>query len=216
MIKTFKAAAGLALALVLAVGLAIPGSARITTASSTDVWCVGPSGAEVCVDSSGNLISTTTNDADLGTSSLVWNELHLNAGGLTDAAVVAADLADGSVTTAKLDSDAVTSAKIINAAVATEKLRDGAVLTDKIAVDAVIERKLINGAVTSSKVATDAIITAKLINAAVTTPKLEAGAVTTSKMYLDLPSVRAVCVTSTKILGLCSSAVNTDGSCTCS
>ena len=45
-------------------------NARVTTAASTDIWCVGPSGAEWCVDSSGNLLNTTDNDGDIGTSSL--------------------------------------------------------------------------------------------------------------------------------------------------
>jgi hypothetical protein len=47
--------------------------ARVTSSSAQrDIWCVGPSGAEVCVDASGNLISTTDDDTDLGTSSLQW------------------------------------------------------------------------------------------------------------------------------------------------
>lgn len=48
--------------------------ARVTsptqTASNADIACWGPSGAEICVDSSGNLIPTTDNDTTLGTSSL--------------------------------------------------------------------------------------------------------------------------------------------------
>lgn len=48
--------------------------ARLTGSApaSADVWCVGPSGAEVCVDASGNLLPTTDNDVTLGTSALRW------------------------------------------------------------------------------------------------------------------------------------------------
>ncbi len=38
--------------------------------SGSDSWCVGPSGAEICVDTSGNLLPTTDNDTTLGTSAL--------------------------------------------------------------------------------------------------------------------------------------------------
>ena len=47
--------------------------ARLTgTEPGTDVHCVGVSGAEVCVDVSGNFLPTTDNDTTLGTSSLRW------------------------------------------------------------------------------------------------------------------------------------------------
>lgn len=49
--------------------------ARLTSNSdSRDVWCVGVSGAEVCVDSSGNFIPTTDDVSDLGTSSLQFQD----------------------------------------------------------------------------------------------------------------------------------------------
>lgn len=52
--------------------------ARLTVdAASRDVWCVGVSGAEVCVDSSGNFIPTTTNVSDLGTSSLKFKNVYV-------------------------------------------------------------------------------------------------------------------------------------------
>lgn len=53
--------------------------ARITGTQPTtaDVWCVGPDGAEVCVDSSGNLLPTTDNDTTLGTSSLRWATAYI-------------------------------------------------------------------------------------------------------------------------------------------
>lgn len=62
--------------------------ARVTTAGSTDIFCVGPSGAEVCVDSSGNFLATTDNDADLGTSSLEWKDLYVDGTGYIDTATV--------------------------------------------------------------------------------------------------------------------------------
>lgn len=53
--------------------------ARITSSAiDRDVWCVGVSGSEVCVDSSGNFIPTTNNAADLGTSSLKFKNLYLS------------------------------------------------------------------------------------------------------------------------------------------
>jgi hypothetical protein len=49
--------------------------ARVTSsAQDSDIACWGPSGAEVCVDSSGNLIPTTDDDTDLGTSTLQWQD----------------------------------------------------------------------------------------------------------------------------------------------
>jgi hypothetical protein len=56
-------------------------AARLTgtnpTGSSADAWCVGSKSNEACVDSSGSVIPTTDNDADLGTSSLRWRNLYL-------------------------------------------------------------------------------------------------------------------------------------------
>ena len=66
----------LACALILAVASGKLSFARITTASNTDAWCVGISGSEVCVDSSGNFIPTTDNDVTLGTSSLTWATVY--------------------------------------------------------------------------------------------------------------------------------------------
>jgi len=48
--------------------------ARLTGTASDDIFCVGPSGAEICVDAYGNLIPTTNDDTDLGTSSLQWQD----------------------------------------------------------------------------------------------------------------------------------------------
>lgn len=49
---------------------------RVTTASNTDVWCSGPSGREVCVDTDGNFVPTTDNDTTLGSSSLRWATVY--------------------------------------------------------------------------------------------------------------------------------------------
>lgn len=45
---------------------------------ANDIFCVGPAGKEVCLDGSGNLVPTTTNASDLGSSSLYWKDLYLN------------------------------------------------------------------------------------------------------------------------------------------
>ena len=52
--------------------------ARLTgTDPGTDVVCWGVSGAEACLDASGNLIPTTDDDATLGTSSLRWATAYI-------------------------------------------------------------------------------------------------------------------------------------------
>jgi len=57
-----------------------PVQARITGTTVDPETCWGDGGEEVCVDSSGNIISTTDNDASLGTSALRWsNVLALDA-----------------------------------------------------------------------------------------------------------------------------------------
>jgi hypothetical protein len=53
--------------------------ARLTNQSnetSPDAACWGASGAEVCVDASGNLLPTTDSDTTLGTSSLYWSNTY--------------------------------------------------------------------------------------------------------------------------------------------
>lgn len=71
-------------ALMLLTGLLMLGigsgrvSARLTgTEPGTDISCWGPSGAEVCIDVSGNLIPTTDNDTTLGTSVLRWATAYI-------------------------------------------------------------------------------------------------------------------------------------------
>ena len=76
--------------------------ARLTgTEPGTDQWCMGVSGAEICVDASGNLIPTTDNDTTLGTSSLRFATayiLDITVGddlSVTDDATVTDDLTVG-------------------------------------------------------------------------------------------------------------------------
>lgn len=70
---------GLLLASVLILGISTGRiHARLTgTEPGTDVSCWGVSGAEVCVDVSGNLLPTTDNDTTLGTSSLRWATAYI-------------------------------------------------------------------------------------------------------------------------------------------
>lgn len=74
--KAWQGLGLLALALGLLVVTGRVSFARITTADNTDAWCVGISGSEVCVDSSGNFVPTTDNDTTLGTSSLTWAGIY--------------------------------------------------------------------------------------------------------------------------------------------
>jgi hypothetical protein len=58
--------------------------------TSPDTWCVGRRGFEVCVDRSGNILPTTTDNQTSGTSSLEWNGVFTKAitvgsGGSTNA-----------------------------------------------------------------------------------------------------------------------------------
>jgi len=85
-------------------------SARLTgTDPGTDIFCVGPSGAEICVDASGNLIPTTDSDTTVGTSSLRFATVYAD----TVDAGTTLTMPDSTVTTAKLASDAVTTAKLL-------------------------------------------------------------------------------------------------------
>lgn len=70
--KKYLSLAGLILCAALILGISSGRVyARLTgTEPGTDQWCMGVSGAEVCVDASGNLIPTTDNDTTLGTSAL--------------------------------------------------------------------------------------------------------------------------------------------------
>ncbi len=56
--------------------------ARLTgtnpTGASADVACWGPKGKEICVDSSGNIIPTTTATQNLGSASLTFNAMNVS------------------------------------------------------------------------------------------------------------------------------------------
>ncbi|MDI6774022.1 MAG: hypothetical protein QME60_01305 [Verrucomicrobiota bacterium] len=138
--------------------------ARITSpANNGDIWCAGPSGAEACIDSTGGVIPTTTNDADLGTSSLLWKALHITAGGLTDASVANADIANLAIQSAKLAVLSVDSEKLAGNAVNSEKIQTLAVQKGHLAVGAVETDRLASGSVNTQKILRDAIQTSKLM-----------------------------------------------------
>lgn len=98
--------------------------ARITGTqpTSADIFCTGPDGAEVCVDASGNIVPTTTNDASAGTSSLRFSNVYSTLGNFSGAitgtslslttGLPTASIADSAITSPKLASTAVTSGKI--------------------------------------------------------------------------------------------------------
>lgn len=92
MIKKILLLAGLAL-------LPMSAIARVTgtspTGTSADIWCAGPSGAEVCVDSSGNLIPTTDDDADLGTPALQFRHLNIDGDASIDSVTAASMTVSG-------------------------------------------------------------------------------------------------------------------------
>lgn len=89
----------LTLSAALLIGLVwnIPVSARVTgtqpARTSPDRWCIGPTGAEVCVEFAGNLIPTTDNDTTLGTSALRWAAAYIMDITVGDDLTVTDDLA---------------------------------------------------------------------------------------------------------------------------
>jgi len=98
------------------------GNSGVTETGASDIWCVGPDGAEICVDSSGSLVPTTNNDTTLGTSSFQFATAYIMdiiAGDdltVTDDATVTDDLTvngdttlgDGSVDTLALNVGTIT------------------------------------------------------------------------------------------------------------
>jgi len=98
-----KKIAWLLMAVFLILGIGIMSEqitfARVTSSSADrDAWCVGVSGAEVCVDSSGNFVPTTTNSVDLGTSALEFKNVYV-AGTVTTDAIVNAGAYSGTTGT---------------------------------------------------------------------------------------------------------------------
>ncbi len=93
--------------LMLAIG-SIKANARLTAqpASAADIWCMGPSGAEVCIDSSGNLIPTTASDTTLGTSSLPWATVYADDMTIGDDLAATGDLYQVAASTQALSATA--------------------------------------------------------------------------------------------------------------
>ncbi len=117
--------ATLALILMLAGGA----WARISTPyTGDDAWCVGDNGTEVCVDSSGNLLPTTSNDTTLGTSSYLWSAVYAYDLALSDDLTVSDDalISDDLTVNGKLlvdnDTASDTSIRILGASSQTADL----------------------------------------------------------------------------------------------
>lgn len=84
------------LSVILALALVtwnVPSYARITGTQPTnaDVACWGPDGSEICVDASGNVVPTTSNDTTIGTSSLLFSNIYSYDAALSDDLTVADD-----------------------------------------------------------------------------------------------------------------------------
>lgn len=82
------------ISVLLALALSVPVHARITGTQPTnaDIWCSGPSGAEVCVDASGNVVPTTDNDTTSGSTSLRWSSVNAYDFAASDDMTIADDL----------------------------------------------------------------------------------------------------------------------------
>lgn len=78
------------LAAVILCLLASQASARIDTQSSTDAdtFCSGPADKEVCFDKNGNIVPTTDNNQDLGTSALEFKDLYIDGTARIDNLVI--------------------------------------------------------------------------------------------------------------------------------
>lgn len=68
----------LLIALFVVVGLGAYAAARLTgpTATDKDALCVGEIDAETCTDKLGNFVPTLTNNQDLGTQALQWDNIY--------------------------------------------------------------------------------------------------------------------------------------------
>ena len=89
---------------------------------------------------------------------------------------------------------------------AASSIADGAITSPKMATASVPTAAIIDGANTSPKMAANSIPTAAIIDANVTSPKISMGSTSANA---------ALCVTATGAIGICSSAVGSDGGCTC-
>lgn len=197
--------------------------ARITGTQPTspDIFCTGPDGAEVCIDASGNIVPTTSNDASAGSSSLRWSNVFttlLNASGaatlggtldvtgavtftdgletgdIDDSAITSNKLTSSAVTNAKIAADAVTSDKIPAATIGTVEILDSAVTSDKVTAGAVTNVKLGADAVTSDKILAGSVGTPEIVDSVVTSAKLASDSVTLAKIVDSV-------ITSAKLAG---------------
>jgi hypothetical protein len=97
----------------------------------------------------------------------------------------------------------VAEAYIAAGAVTTDKLGSGSVTTNKINTDAVVSANILDGTIAAADLASNAV----------TTGKISSSAVTTSKMYLDLPELQVLCITTGKLLGACTNLDASTGVC---
>ncbi len=211
-----------ALAIILCVALVrFNANARITGTSSDDVWCVGPDGAEVCVDSSGNFLPTTTNDATLGTSSLYWNRIYVTSAAVTNmyGALHGNYITNLTVDSTKIKALSIDSEKLGPGSVNSEKLGTNSVIAAKILALVIDSTKMGVASVDAEKLASNAVITAKVAALAIDTTKIAVGAVDTSKIlsYGTPDTGKVVCMMpASKALGYCTVALigATCGACT--
>lgn len=220
-----------AIAAVLVIGGTAMARITGTQPTSADIFCTGPSGAEVCVDASGNIVPTTTNDASAGTSSLRFSNVYSTLGNFSGAITAsggvvgsltgeASAIADGIVTSVKLAAGAVaTSAKLGSSDIVyTQHIADAQVTSVKLgASNVVYTAQIADSQVTSAKILDATIAAADLASSAVTSTKVQSYAVTSAK----LGGGGASEATGTIIcgvgagLGYCSVAIDTGKTCTC-
>lgn len=83
-------------------GITHKAMARLTgvnpNGAQSDIWCTGPVGAETCVDYLGDVIPTTTDDTDLGTSSLEWNNAYIKNLVISGGTTSGSQIINGSLT----------------------------------------------------------------------------------------------------------------------
>ena len=141
------------------------------------------------LQTSSNIVPTTTNSSNLGSSSFKWANVY--------ATTFTGDLSGTATTANKLNktvalSGAVTGSQSLNSTgtstIATT-LADQIVTTDKIADDAVTTDKIAENAVTSTEIASGTIVTDNIADAAVTTDEIADESVTLEKIDTDIGTV---------------------------
>lgn len=97
--------------------------ARVTNQGATDrdAWCVGPSAKEVCVDKNGNMVPSTDDNQDLGTSALEFQDLYLDGTLTADDVVVDNSLTVGGSTLTISGGDVIVGGQLI--VIGTETVR---------------------------------------------------------------------------------------------